>query len=227
MKLTSRLNAVVGLVTGKSVADIGCDHGKVPIKLILDGVCDKVIAADVNKGPVEACIKNVRANGLTDVIDVRCGDGIKVLETGEVETIIIAGMGGELISTILSEKEDVAKSAKELILQPMTSEEYLREFLQNSGYCIENEILAKEGNKIYVIIRAVKGVSDEYIYFPEKLKVNEKSLIDAYYEKVSKRLKDKIKGSVLDSKPEEEKEYNVILSKVREIYENITNSKNS
>lgn len=225
MKLTERLNAITKLVTGKTVADIGCDHGKVPIKLVLDGVCDKVIAADVNKGPVEACIKNVKAYGFDDIIDVRCGDGIKVLEPNEVETIIIAGMGGELISTILSEKENVAKSAKELILQPMTSEESLREYLQNNGFAIENEVLAKEGSKIYVIIRAVKGVSDEYIYFPEKLKDNEKHLIDAYYEKVTKRLNDKIKGSVLDSKPEYEKELNLILNKVREIYENITNSK--
>lgn len=227
MKLTNRLNTVFGLVTGKSVADIGCDHGKVSIKLIVDGICDKVIAADVNKGPVEACIKNVKAYGLTDSIDVRCGDGIKVLAPGEVDTIIIAGMGGELISTILSQKEDVAKSVKEIILQPMTSEEHLRNYLQSNGYSIENEVLAKEGNKIYVIIRAVTGSSTDNVYFPEKLGMNEKSLIDAYYEKVSKRLNDKIKGFVLDNKLDEERVYSTILNKVREIYENITDCRNN
>ena len=132
MKLTNRLNAVVGLVTGKAVADVGCDHGKVPIKLILDCKCSKVIASDVNKGPVDACRKNVAKFGLSDKIDVRCGSGISTLEVSEVDTVVIAGMGGELIADIIDSEKEIAESVKEFIVQPMTSEEVLRDYLQNN-----------------------------------------------------------------------------------------------
>ncbi len=224
MKLTNRLNTVVDLITGKTVADIGCDHGKVPIKLILDGKCEKVIASDVNKGPAEACRKNVGKFGLSDRIEVRCGSGISVLEKGEVDSVVIAGMGGELIANIIDSESEIANSVNEFILQPMTSEEALRDYLQNNGFSINNESLALEGNKIYVIIRACKGNDTDNIYFPTKLKYNDTHLIDAYFSKVAKRLNDKINGFRLDNKKSEEEKYTKILNEVRGIYENIKNS---
>ena len=148
MKLTNRLNAVVSLVSQRKVADIGCDHGKTAIKLILDKISDSVIASDVNMGPAEACSKNVAKYGLTEQIEVRCGNGISVLKPEEADCIIIAGMGGELISKIIDDNIEVAKLAKEIIMQPMTSEESLREYLTENGFCITDEVLAKEGEKI-------------------------------------------------------------------------------
>lgn len=224
MKLTNRLNAVVGLITGKTVADVGCDHGKVPIKLILDNKCIKVIASDVNKGPVDACRKNVAKFGLSDKIDVRCGSGISVLATGEVDTVVIAGMGGELIADIIDSEKEIADSVNEFILQPMTSEEELRNYLQNNGYSIYNETLAAEGEKIYVIMRVSKGNDNDNIYFPSKLKHNDIELVDSYFAKVSKRLTQKINGCHLDNKCDEEEQYTKILNEVREIYEDIRNN---
>ncbi len=224
MKLTERLSAVVSLVSGRKVADIGCDHGKVPIKLILNNIADFVIASDVNAGPADACRKNVAKFGLSDRIEVRCGNGISVLAEREVESIIIAGMGGELISTILTDNIKIAKSAREIIMQPMTSEESLREVLIVNGFSITDEILAKEGEKIYVIIKAVAGDGKCNYYFPELLKNNDKELIDCYYNKIAKRLKDKIMGAEISNNDLNSTKYKEILNEVNSIYESISDS---
>ena len=224
MKLTNRLNAVVSLVSQRKVADIGCDHGKTAIKLILDKISDSVIASDVNMGPAEACSKNVAKYGLTEQIEVRCGNGISVLKPEEADCIIIAGMGGELISKIIDDNIEVAKSAKEIIMQPMTSEESLREYLTENGFCITDEVLAKEGEKIYVIIKAVTGKGTDKYYFPELLGKNDRELIDAYYNKVTKRINDKIKGAEIGNNTEESARYKEILNEVYKIYESISNN---
>lgn len=224
MNLTKRLNAVVSLVSSNTVADIGCDHGKVSIKLIQDGICEFVIASDVNKGPVEACKKNIVKYGLSEKIDVRLGNGISHLKSGETECIIIAGMGGELISKIIDESIDVAKAAKEIIIQPMTSEEYVRKYFSENGFNITDEVLAKEGDKIYVIMRIVKGKNINNYYFPELLKENDLELINCYYNKVTKRLKDKIKGAEISNNIIDCKKYKEILKEVNTIYESISNS---
>lgn len=223
MKLTNRLNAVVNLVSCRFVADIGCDHGKVPINLILNRRCDYVIASDVNKGPADACRRNVTKYGLCDKIEVRCGNGISVLKKGECDCIIIAGMGGELISSIISDNIDIAKSSKEIIMQPMTSEETLREFLCLNGFVITNEVLAKEDEKIYVIIKAEKGVSEmPSVYFPKLLGNNDRELIRLYYNKVCKRICDKIKGAEISKNNEMLSKYQKILDEVNGIYESIS-----
>ena len=224
MKLTNRLNAVVSLVSQRKVADIGCDHGKTAIKLILDKISDFVIASDVNKGPAEACRKNVAKYGLTEQIEVRCGNGISVLKPEEADCIIIAGMGGELISKIIDDNIEVAKLAKEIIMQPMTSEESLREYLTENGFCITDEVLAKEGEKIYVIIKAVTGKGTDKYYFPELLGRNDRELINAYYNKVTKRINDKIKGAEIGNNTEESTRYKEILNEVNKIYESISNN---
>lgn len=223
MKLTNRLNAVVDLVSHRKVADIGCDHGKVSINLILNNSCDYVIASDVNKGPADACKKNVAKYGLGDKIEVRCGNGISVLEEGECDSIIIAGMGGELISRIIRDNINVAKSAKEIIMQPMTSEENLRDFLYFNGFVVTNEVLAKEDDKIYVIIKAQSGVPKKHsIYFPPLLKWNNNELIECYFKKVCKRVNDKIKGAKISGEQENLIKYQKILDEVNEIYESIS-----
>ena len=161
---------------------------------------------------------------MTDKIEVRCGNGISVLKPEEAECIIIAGMGGELISRIIDDNIEVAKSAKEIIMQPMTSEENLREYLAENGFCITDEVLAKEGEKIYVIIKAVTGNVINNYYFPELLGKNNKELIKAYYNKVIKRINDKIKGAEISNNTDECNRYREILNEVNRVYEGISNS---
>ena len=153
MKLTDRLLKIASLVSkGKKIADIGTDHGYIPVYLLNKGIIPFAILADVNKGPLENACKEVRHSNLTDKTDLRLGSGIEVLKKGEVDEIIIAGMGGILISELLEANKEVAHSVDKLILQPMQAQEELRKYLLSNGYEIVNEVLVKEDFRIYEII---------------------------------------------------------------------------
>lgn len=150
--LTPRLEMILRNVKTDSVADIGTDHAFIPIALAREG--KSVIATDANIGPLKSAEKNVKKYGLE--ISLRLGNGLGPLSCGEASEIIIAGMGGELIKTIISEDFEKAKASR-LILQPMNSQAELRQFLTESGFETVAEDLAKEDRKIYNLIVAVSG----------------------------------------------------------------------
>ena len=108
MELSKRLEMVAGLVTQERIADIGTDHGYVPIYLYKQGRIKKAYACDVRKGPLEKCRKNIALYGAEDVIETRLGSGLTPLRPGEAETAIMAGMGGMLIVHILQDSPEVA-----------------------------------------------------------------------------------------------------------------------
>ena len=157
MQLDDRLKAV-GLFAqnGKTVADIGTDHAYLAVYLINNGV-EKVIAADLNKGPCESAKRTVREYDLTEKIEIRQGNGLSVLKPGEVDTVCIAGMGGKLISVILAADSKITKSISRLVVQPMNDAGDLRDWLYNNGWYIKDEVLAKADGKIYEIICAEQG----------------------------------------------------------------------
>ena len=120
MKLTDRLLKIASLVdNGKRIADIGTDHGYIPVYLLNQNKIQYAILGDVNKGPLENARKEVTRNKLQDKVDLRLGSGIEVLKENEVDEIIIAGMGGMLINNLLKANEKVAHTTEKLILQPM------------------------------------------------------------------------------------------------------------
>lgn len=170
MKLTDRLYKIASFVSeGKRVADIGTDHGYIPVYLLNKGTIPFAILADINKGPLENARKEVRHNGLEAKTELRLGSGIEVLEKGEVDEIIIAGMGGALIADILEAKKEVAQSAEKIILQPMQAQEELRKYLLNNGYEIMEEVLENEDFRIYEIMTArytgKNNVPSDEIYY--------------------------------------------------------------
>lgn len=160
--ITPRLQCIIDHTTGKIVADIGTDHAYIPIKLIEDNIAEKVIASDIKEGPVKIAKQNIIKNNLEKKIEVRLGGGLSVLGQNEADTIIIAGMGGEMIEKILRDDEDIAKSVNMLILQPMNSQYELRKFLINNGYIIVNEDIAVEGFKVYNILTVKEGYQDKF-----------------------------------------------------------------
>lgn len=168
MKLTARLKTIADLVPkGQNVADIGTDHAYLPVYLIENDIAKKVIAADINKGPLQNAEKTIKAYKREDSIETRLGSGLTPIEPNEVQTVIIAGMGGLLIRDILVESLDVVKTVDTLILQPMVAQDELRKWLYENGFKIDNEKLAKEGNKLYEILVVSKGrmeIKDD-IYF--------------------------------------------------------------
>ena len=163
MELSKRLYAVAGLVTeGASVADIGTDHGYVPIYLVERGIASKVIAMDVNQGPLNRARMHIVGHGLGDRIETRLSDGLARIRPGEVDTVIVSGMGGPLTIRILQEGKEVADQLNALILQPQSEICRVRRFLTENGYRIEQEDMVLEDGKYYPVMRVVHGTKEPY-----------------------------------------------------------------
>ena len=190
MKLSNRLFEIASLVTkNKRIADIGTDHGYIPAYLLKNNYIEYAILADINKGPLENAKKEIEYNNLQDKVSLRLGSGLEILQVNEVDEVIIAGMGGVLISEILEKRKNVAKSLERLILQPMQSQEELRKYLLNNGYEILDEVLVKEDFRIYEIIVAKytsKNTNiDDKIYYEvgKKLIENKDPLLNEFIDK--------------------------------------------
>lgn len=154
MELSKRLKEIAALVDPcYTVADIGTDHGYIPIFLIKEGICVHAIASDINKGPVEKARKNIQNENLGSKIECRLGGGLSVLKPKEADGIVIAGMGGNLIRDILEADMEVVKKTEQLILQPVQNPEVLRAYLYTKGYKIVDEALIFDEGKYYEIIK--------------------------------------------------------------------------
>jgi len=163
MKLTPRLQAIANLVPkGSMVGDVGSDHAYIPVYLVEKDICHNVIASDINRGPVENAKKSVAEYGYEAEIDTRLGGGLLPYEAGEINSVIIAGMGGLLIRDILLERQELWSTIKTFIFQPMVAQMELRDWLGRNGFKIVNEVLAQEGEKFYEIIVAEQGEMEPY-----------------------------------------------------------------
>lgn len=155
MQLSKRLQAVANLVTpGNRVADIGCDHAFTSIYLAERGIAPKVIAMDVNQGPIDRAKENIERYGYQDRIAVRKSNGLEKLDPGEADTIIIAGMGGALTIQILTEGMEIVNSVRELILQPQSEINKVRQMLKDKSFLITAENMIKEDGKYYAMMKA-------------------------------------------------------------------------
>ena len=164
MKLSLRLQMNAELVPcGAKVADIGCDHGYVSIYLAENYHCPKIIAMDINRGPLEIAKKNIEKAGLGGQIECRLSNGMEKLEPGEVDTLMIAVMGGMLVCEILKKRPQVLEKINCLILQAQSDWETLRRLLPKLGFYIEKEVVCQDAGKYYIAIRAVRG-QDEIPY---------------------------------------------------------------
>lgn len=158
MKLSPRLQVIADFVSvGDKVADIGTDHGYIPIYLIEKNISNCVVAADINEGPLESAKNMVEKYSYEEQIHLRLGSGMEVLEAAEVDTVIIAGMGGVLISELLQHDLDKSRTYKRFILQPMVAQDDLRKYLYENGFKIIDEKLAREGEKYYEIMLVEHG----------------------------------------------------------------------
>ncbi len=134
------------------VADIGSDHGYLPVWLVLAGRCPRAIATDASAESLETTGRTVRAYGLSAKIDLRLGDGLGVIFPGETSSIVIAGMGGLTIASILARDAEIARRQRLLVLQPMSEQGSLRKWARDNGFAISAEDLAQEGERFYQVI---------------------------------------------------------------------------
>ncbi len=157
--LSQRLQAVADLV-GETwvVADVGTDHGYIPVFLVSSGKAKRAIAMDVNEGPLARAKEHIRQSGLQAQIEARLSDGLAALQPKEAQAIVIAGMGGALMARILADGRKVARTAKRLVLQPQSELYFFRRFLLEEGYRIVEEDMVYEDGKFYSMM-AVETVS--------------------------------------------------------------------
>lgn len=157
LELTPRLRLLAGWVPpGARLADIGTDHGYLPVWLSLRGQVSAAIASDLRKGPLEHARETGRLYGAAG-IDFRLGNGLEGIAPEEADVIVIAGMGGENIASILEAAPWTADGAHTLLLAPHTKAEVLRRFLMDHGYAIRREALVEDRGTLYPVMEAVAG----------------------------------------------------------------------
>ena len=142
---------------GIGVIDVGTDHGTVPVWLAQRGYSGRILASDINAGPLSAAKRTAALAGVTDRIEFLLSDGLQLCPPEAVDTIVIAGMGGDLIVKILDEAEWCMHPRYRLILQPMTRAEVLRYWLAYNEFEILSESIAVEGKTLYQILTARFG----------------------------------------------------------------------
>lgn len=147
-KLSPRLKMVFRLIPPcHTIWDIGSDHAYLPICLVQEGVCRRAYATDVKEKPVQAAARQILRYGLSQIIQHKQGNGMDVVD--EPGGIILAGMGGNLIRTLMTQNPAKVQQAEWLVLQALTHQEALRKFLYESGYSILREDLCQERNRVY------------------------------------------------------------------------------
>ena len=186
IKISKRLKTIGDLVKDKSnVVDIGCDHGLLSIYIAQTKKNINVIASDINELPLKQARKNIEKYDMQNHIKVIQSDGLKNIKDN-YDTIIISGLGGNVICDILKEIDD---NIKQIIICPQNNTYKTRKYIFNLGFIIKDEIIVKENNKLYVIInfvrsnKKIKYTKNELLYGPILLK-NKSELFIEYLDKV-------------------------------------------
>lgn len=148
-----RLEKILSMIDSRiGVADVGTDHGFLPVSLALQGYCGNLFATDIHAAPLEAAKRAAEEAGVKDRIRFCLTDGLDGIDPRKLDTIVIAGLGGDVICSILDRAEWTMDPAYRMILQPMTKAEVLRFWLCNNGYVISAEHLVQENGRIFRIL---------------------------------------------------------------------------
>lgn len=179
-RLSERLLHIAGQVcAGDTLADVGCDHGYLPIYLVQSGCMQRAIAMDINEGPLLRARAHIDQEALGDYIETRLSNGLEKLSPGEADAVIIAGMGGNLIMDILSRGETVIRTLDQLILGPQSELAGVRAFLRKNNYFVETEDLVLEDGKYYPILRVLPKRKSDVLAFSEESGLSV-GVLDAY-----------------------------------------------
>ncbi|WP_141604253.1 tRNA (adenine(22)-N(1))-methyltransferase [Terrilactibacillus laevilacticus] len=158
INLSKRLKKVASYIPRNSkIADIGSDHAYLPCYALQNGLINEAIAGEVNEGPYLSAVHTVEECQLSTLVQCRLGNGLSVISKGEVDCIIIAGMGGELIKQILENGKSQLSTKERLILQPNVASDRVRTWLDTNDWSIIDESILEEDQHIYEIIVAEKS----------------------------------------------------------------------
>lgn len=205
MKLSKRLETIASMVPESTkdglVADVGTDHGFVPIWLVEEKRAGRALAMDVRSGPLQRAQEHIREHKLEQAIETRLSDGLEKLKPSEADTVVIAGMGGELMLRILKDGNHVRDTVPHWVLSPQSELREFRHGLEKLGLAIVKEAMVEEDGKYYTIILAEPGkmhYDKEYKYrYGEYLIRTRSSELAAFLKK-------------------EERQYNEIISRLKQ-----------
>lgn len=224
MKLSARLQACADLVQrGNVAADIGTDHGRLPIYLLKNHICPRVIAADLREKPLNSARQNAAHYGMGESISFCLSDGLQSIPRGDFRTVICAGMGGETICSILEAAKDIWTMDYQFILQPQSAPYELRSFLSRNGFFIRREILARDGKFVYTVMEVVWGQSMPLgaggIYRPQGQVLRQGELYREYMERVLDSLSMTVAGlqNARDENPEKLYQFECALAELRDL----------
>ena len=197
--MNKRLLAIAALIRdGKGLVDVGTDHGYLPAHLALNGYHGTLFALDIREGPLAAAKRTAAEAGLSERIRFLLCDGLRLCPPEEIDTIVIAGMGGDLIVKILDEAEWCMDARYRLILQPMTKAEVLRYWLVNNGFSIVSETLTEDGGIVYQIIETCFGgetaLTDAELFVGKRSLCREQALYNGQIEKLYMRFERAVEG---------------------------------
>lgn len=215
MDLSSRLKAVADMVTkGATVADVGTDHGYLPIWLVKNGICSKVIATDLRDKPLRSGINNARNAGASEQIDFRLCNGLEQVTQDEIDEITICGMGGDTMAEII-EASPWSKS-KPMVLQPSRSADDLRKYLAKVGLIIVEERLVIDASLMYSVMRVIPGapygLTPAETYISKALLSSGDPLLPEYLSRMKTVLEKAAKGTEISSKPHDVQRHKFFVS---------------
>lgn len=196
--LSNRLMACCSFITpGDTVADIGCDHGYLGIYLLLKGIAKSVIAADINEQPLNSACVNAHKYCVKDMISFYLSDGAKNIPR-QFETLVCAGMGADTIISILEGAPWLQSANYRLVLQCQSRRPALRKYLDEKGWRIDREILAKDGKFIYPVMSVSYGnpakLSDAQCHICPALLESNDPLLPEFYDRVIEGLRTTVNG---------------------------------
>lgn len=234
MNLSKRLQSIANFVKQDStVCDIGTDHGYIPVYLVKENISKKVIGSDISRGSLDKIIDLIKRENVEDYIEARLGDGLDILNDNEADTLIIAGMGGLLISEILEKGKDIS-GIEHFILQPMVGAKELRKYLEKNNFKIISEDLVCEDRKYYEVISALRGKQEigKKIYYEisEKLINNRHPLLKSFVEYKKNKVKNiinEIKSIDTDRTKDRYNEMQRLLDQYQEVLNEIESQRNN
>ena len=202
MQLSKRLQRVADFVRpGDRVVDVGTDHAYIPIWLLLNGKASEASATDIRPGPLERARKDAEYFGVADRLKLTQCDGLAQTLPDAVDTVIIAGLGGETIIAVLSAAPWTTE--KRLILQPQTKQQELRDWLSGHGFTIADAALVYDTGRIYLVWLVEAGTMPTFRGVDAPLLAHRDPLLKPYLEEQTKRLRKRLHGLEAAAAPDE------------------------
>ena len=227
LPISKRLLCCASMVQpGSRVADIGTDHGYLGIYLLQSGAARHVIACDLRKDPLENARRNAKLFGADGEMELRLSDGLEKILPDEVDTVVMAGMGGDLIQKILSQCPWRKREGLQFILQPQSAGNVLRRWLCEDGFEIPHEEPLKHGHLLYTVMAIRQGATEPLTSGTEHaspaLLASKSPLVGTYLARVENALQETVRGltNAEKQRPERQAYFGQALLEIQEMRKN-------